>query len=402
MSQGWNARPLSDVAQFINGLWKGETPPFVHIGVIRNTNFTKDGQLDDTDIAYIDVETKKFQKRRLQPGDLILEKSGGGPKQPVGRVVLFDKTEGEFSFSNFTAVIRVKDPKVLDSRFLHRYLHWMYVSGRTEAMQSHSTGIRNLNGDAYKAIEVVYPSLKEQFRIVAILDEAFEGIATAKDRAEKNLRNAREVFSAVVGGLFPASRTEVALVELADSISDGDHAPPPKAEDGVPFITISNIDKATRQIDFSDTFLVPRGYYDGLKSHRRPVAGDVLYTVTGSFGIPVLVTGDQEFCFQRHIGLIRPKQTVDAAWLTYALLSPMAFAQANQRATGTAQRTVSLSVLRDLRLPLLPIEEQRRVAAKIAAIENRTRELEWCLVRKLNALDELKKSLLHQAFSGQL
>jgi type I restriction enzyme S subunit len=116
----------------------------------------------------------------------------------------------------------------------------------------------------------------------------------------------------------------------------------------------------------------------------------------------VLVTGDQEFCFQRHIGLIRPKQTVDAAWLTYALLSPMAFAQANQRATGTAQRTVSLSVLRDLRLPLLPIEQQRRVAAKIAAIENRMRELEWCLVRKLAALDELKQSLLRQAFSGQL
>ena len=128
----------------------------------------------------------------------------------------------------------------------------------------------------------------------------------------------------------------------------------------------------------------------------------MLYTVTGSFGIPVLVTGDREFCFQRHIGLIRPKQTVDAAWLTYALLSPMAFAQANQRATGTAQRTVSLSVLRDLRLPYLPAEEQRKVAEKIAAIESRTRELEACLARKLAALDELKQSLLHQAFSGAL
>jgi len=170
----------------------------------------------------------------------------------------------------------------------------------------------------------------------------------------------------------------------------------------VPFITISNIDKATRQIDFSYTFLVPRSYFDGLKAHRRPVAGDVLYTVTGSFGIPFLVTGEQEFCFQRHIGLIRPKPTVDASWLTYALLSPMAFAQADERATGAAQRTVSLSVLRDLRLPRLPAEEQRRVAAEIATLENRTRKLEDCLARKLVALDELKQSLLHQAFSGAL
>ena len=56
---------------------------------------------DYSDIAYLDVEAKKFEKRRLQYGDVILEKSGGGPKQPVGRVALFDKEEGNFSFSNF-------------------------------------------------------------------------------------------------------------------------------------------------------------------------------------------------------------------------------------------------------------------------------------------------------------
>jgi len=188
--QDWKSKPLGDVTQFINGLWKGEEPPFVHVGVIRNTNFTKEGALDDRDIAYLDVETKKFQKRRLQFGDLILEKSGGGPKQPVGRVVLFDKTEGDFSFSNFTAAIRVLDQSALDPRFLHKYLHWVYVSGRTEALQSHSTGIRNLNGDAYKAIEVAYPSLPEQCRIVAILDEAFDAIATASANTERSLQNA--------------------------------------------------------------------------------------------------------------------------------------------------------------------------------------------------------------------
>ena len=289
----------------------------------------------------------------------------------------------------------------VDHRFLFYFLFTDQFMGAMAALQKGASYPAVTDAEV-RAQSIMFPAICEQRRIVAILDEAVEGIATAKAHAEKNLRNARELFSAALARLFPASRAEVALVELADSISDGDHAPPPKAEDGVPFITISNIDKATRQIDFADTFLVPRGYYDGLKSHRRPVAGDVLYTVTGSFGIPVLVTVDREFCFQRHIGLIRPKQTVDAAWLTYALLSPMAFAQANQRATGTAQRTVSLSVLRDLRLPDLPAEEQRRVAEEIAAIESRARELEACLARKLAALDELKQSLLPQAFSGEL
>ena len=202
MITAWNCQSLGEACQFSNGLWKGEKPPFVHVGVIRNTNFTKDGWLDDSDIAYLDVEAKKLEKRSLQFGDIILEKSGGGPKQPVGRVVLFDKTEGVFSFSNFTAALRVRDPLSLDFKFLHKLLHWIYVSGTTEGMQSHSTGIRNLDGDAYKAIKIKYPPLAEQQRIVAILDEAFDGIATAKANAEKNLQNAHAIFESHLQSVF--------------------------------------------------------------------------------------------------------------------------------------------------------------------------------------------------------
>src|ERR1039458_8035803 len=189
MTTDWKTRTLEEVCQFSNGLWKGEKPPFVNVGVIRNTNFTKEGTLDDSDIAYLDVEAGKLKKRRLQFGDIILEKSGGGPKQPVGRVALFDKEDGEFSFSNFTAALRVLNPRELDFRFLHKFLHWTYLSGITEGMQSHSTGIRNLDGDAYKAIRISLPPLSEQLRIVGVLDEAFEGIATAKTNANRNLQN---------------------------------------------------------------------------------------------------------------------------------------------------------------------------------------------------------------------
>src|SRR6266478_3280759 len=170
----WKIRALEEVCQFSNGLWKGEKPPFVNVGVIRNTNFTKEGTLDDSDIAYLDVEAKKLERRRLQFGDIILEKSGGGPRQAVGRVALFDKEEGNFSFSNFTAALRVLDPDGLDFRFLHKFLHWTYLSGVTEGMQTHSTGIRNLDGDAYKAIKITFPPLPEQRRIVGTLNEAFE------------------------------------------------------------------------------------------------------------------------------------------------------------------------------------------------------------------------------------
>jgi type I restriction enzyme S subunit len=166
----WEEKKLGEVCEFRNGLWTGKKTPFQKVGVIRNANFTKDCFLDYSNIVYIDVEQKQFQTRQLIEGDIILEKSGGGPKQPVGRVVIFDKKDGDFSFSNFTSSIRVKDKNNLDFNFLHRYLFFEYISGATEKMQSHSTGIRNLRFDEYKEIPIPLPPLTEQKVIVQRLD----------------------------------------------------------------------------------------------------------------------------------------------------------------------------------------------------------------------------------------
>jgi type I restriction enzyme S subunit len=131
------------------------------------------------------------------------------------------------------------------------------------------------------------------------------------------------------------------LSDLATDITDGDHMPPPKAESGVPFITIGNIVKASREIDFAGSFTVSRAYFDALKANKKPRPGDILYTVTGSFGIPVRVPEGIEFCFQRHIGLVRPKSEVDSVWLYYLLLSPQVFRQANKGARSCPESSVS-------------------------------------------------------------
>ena len=195
---------------------------------------------------------------------------------------------------------------------------------------------------------------------------------------------------------------EVKLSELAIDITDGDHMPPPKTKEGIPFITISNINKEHHQIDFSETFTVSKEYYQKLKSNRKPIKGDVLYTVTGSYGIPVLVETDREFCFQRHIGLIRPKPSVISKWLFYWILSPEAFKQANDTATGTAQKTVSLSALRNFCIPKMTISDQQTIVTKLDALSNETKRLEAIYQQKLLDLEELKKSVLQKAFNGEL
>jgi type I restriction enzyme S subunit len=163
-SPSWKSNTISALCDLSSGLWKGKKPPYQTVGVIRNTNFNADGTLNDVDIAYLDVEVRQFATRALRFGDTVLEKSGGGPKQPVGRVIQFDKPEGEYSFSNFTACVRSKNSEILSSDYLHRYLHWLHASRVTEKIQSHSTGIRNLNLTAYKALTISYPSINEQTR----------------------------------------------------------------------------------------------------------------------------------------------------------------------------------------------------------------------------------------------
>lgn len=161
-------------------------------------------------------------------------------------------------------------------------------------------------------------------------------------------------------------------VKLADcclSISDGDHQPPPKAVSGVPFVTIANINKSN-QFDFSDTMFVPKDYYDRLDSKRKAQVGDILYSVVGSFGIPVLIKEERPFVFQRHIAILRPNERINPDFLYYTMLSRDFYAKADAAAIGAAQRTVSLTSLRGMEIELPPLKVQETIASKLSVYDN--------------------------------
>jgi type I restriction enzyme S subunit len=309
----------------------------------------------------------------------------------------------EAVFASYLIRLRLIDEKVLPE-FLSLFFQ---TTGYWKSIKDGSTGSAQggFNATKLAALCIPIPPLPEQKRIVAILDEAFEGITAAVANAEKNLANARELFdnylNSVVAEMWDTCEL-VSLSELATDITDGDHLPPPKAVTGIPFITIGNINKETRAIDFTNTFMVPQEYFNGLKPNRKPKKGDVLYTVTGSFGIPVIVQDDFKFCFQRHIGLIRPNAETQSAWLHYLLLSPQVFRQANEGATGTAQKTVSLKVLRSFKVPRVLPPQQRSAVTVLDALAAETRLLEGIYQQKLNNLAELKQAILQKAFAGEL
>ena len=163
---------------------------------------------------------------------------------------------------------------------------------------------------------------------------------------------------------------KVKLKNCCHSISDGDHLPPPKSECGVPFITIANID-ATNHIDFGDTMFVPFDYYDNLNNIRKARCNDILYSVVGSFGKPVLIKDNIPFAFQRHIAILRPNNEIaDSRFLYYIMLTRDFYMQADSIAIGAAQRTISLTALRNMEVELPPMEIQHRIATILSRYDS--------------------------------
>jgi len=407
MNKGWEGKTLEEVCQFSNGLWKGENPPFVNVGVIRNTNFTKEGTLDDSDIAYLDVEAKKLEKRRLQFGDIILEKSGGGPKQPVGRVALFDKEDGDFSFSNFTAALRVIDADRLDFRFLHKFLHWTYLSGVTEGMQSHSTGIRNLDGYAYKAIKISFPPIPEQRRIVGILDETFDDIATAKANAERNLQNAGALFESYLQSIFTQRGPgwiERVLGTIATFRNGINYTKDSKGE-SIKIVGVRNFQKNfSAPLDDLDTVTI-----DGKLSEIDLLKRDDILAVrsNGNIGLigRCLLVGEVADKIS-HSGFtirirLEPGEVLPS-YLCYFLKSASTRKQLTDGGTGTNIKSLNQGMLSAVTIPFPSVSAQKLIVERLESLSEETQGLASLNQQKLAALEALKRSLLHQAFAGKL
>ena len=177
---------IADCGEFIGGLWKGKKEPFIKVRVIRNTNFSMKGNLKlDSEYPELEVEVGQFEKRKLEYGDIIIEKSGGSNTQAVGRVVIFDfKTKELYSFSNFTNRLRVKN-QTINPFYLHLVLNYIYQQGVTFTIQSGMSGLRNLDMNAYKNLKIPLPPLEIQKQIVSECEKVEEQYNTIRMSIEE-------------------------------------------------------------------------------------------------------------------------------------------------------------------------------------------------------------------------
>lgn len=269
------------------------------------------------------------------------------------------------------------------------------------ASKGTGTTFQAITQDIVKNLEIPIPPFDEQRRIVARIEELFSEL----DNSTGTLQKAKSLLGvyrqAVLKDIFASCTKKATIESVCQYVTDGDHMPPPKEENGIPFIMISNI--VNHVIDWASTAFVGRNYFDNIASKRKPQRGDVLYTVTGSFGIPVLVDFDKEFCFQRHIALLRPNDLVEQKFLYYTLMEPDVYRQASKLATGTAQKTVGLGVLRKINIPFINGREKQ--AEVISQIESRLSicdSIEHTVNSALQKAEAMRQSILRQAFEGRL
>jgi type I restriction enzyme S subunit len=228
-----------------------------------------------------------------------------------------------------------------------------------------------------------------------------DGKKTRKPVRPKNMALVTELIEEEKASILIAKNWIVTkLGYISKNIIDGNHRTPAKTENGIPFITISNI--KNNKVNFNKTFYVSDDYFSGLPKYKKPIYGDVLYTVTGSFGIPVRVNYHKNFCFQRHIGLIRPLSIMDSKWLFWLLKTHLIYNQAVKAATGVAQKTVGITSLRNFVIPLCSPQEQAKIVKEVESRLFICDKFAIIMQKNLRKAQSLRQSILNKAFEGGL
>lgn len=286
-----------------------------------------------------------------------------------------------------TGYFVLRPKPILDHRFMYYWLFAEEFMGQMEALQK---------GASYPAVtdkevrdqSIPFPPLPEQQRIVAILDEAFDGIATAKANAEKNLQNARAIFESHLELVFTQRGdgwVQTALENCCEQIFAGGD---------VPKDCLSQERTAKCNVPIFSNGIKDDGLY-GFTAVARVTKPSITVSARGTIGFSVIRT-EPYLPVVRLIVLIPDARLLNLSFLYYRVLG-MNFVN-----TGTSipQLTVPNIKGRTLYLPSLP--QQKVIVAKLDSLQEEVQRLESIYQQKLSALDELKKSLLHRAFSGAL
>jgi len=396
MKAGWQTKTIGDVCEVVNGgtpqtgtkeYWDGKlfwiTP--AEMGKRESPYVSK------TERRLTENGLKNSSAKLLPPKSVILSS-----RAPIGHLVI--NTEPMATNQGCKGLI----PR---DGLHYKYLFY-YLSSTVDLLNDLGSGatFKELSGGKLKEVAIPVASLPEQHRIVKILDNSFDGIATAKSNAKKNLRNAKALFESHLESVFSQRGEGWVDTTINQCIRFIDYRgkTPVKTESGVRLITAKNVKMGYLQ-DSPMEFIAPENY-NGWMTRGIPRMGDVLFTTEAPLANVAQLNTNEKVAFAQRVIIMQPDASkLDSTFLKYLLLSQPAQQLIRAQGTGATVQGIKASLLKLIEISFpKSITEQKQIVLKLDFLNEETQRLESIYQQKLATLDDLKKSLLHQAFSGAL
>jgi type I restriction enzyme S subunit len=387
MKQGWEIKKLGQVCDFQNGFaFKSNTYKETGLPILRITNI-QNQSLEINELVYFDAKDYKenFDRFKVVKDDLVVAMSGA--------------TTGKLGINTTDKVFYLNQRvgKFIPKKEILKPFLYYFLSTKVEESLRIAAGAAqpNLSTEQINNFEIPLPPLPEQQRIVAILNEAFAAIAKAKANAEQNLKNAKELFESYLQGVFENSDWEMkTLGEIGDPKMCKrilKHQTNTTGE--IPFYKIGTFGKTP------DAFISKEIYDEYRTKYSFPKKGDILISASGTIGRRVRYDGEPAFFQDSNIVWIdnNEKQVLnDYLYVFYEFCDW-------QPSKGATISRLYNSNLTSIKI-IFPksLEEQKTILKKINAVSAETKKLESIYQQKINDLEELKKSVLQKAFSGEL
>lgn len=385
----------------ISGEWGSDPTPENSVKVLRTTNFTNYGQVSWEKVVERAIDPKKVARKHLKWGDIIIEKSGGSPSQPVGRVIFFDlESEEKILTNNFTALLR-PDPNKVCPKYLFYRLLLAHRFGLTLRYQNKTTGIINLSLDDYLKEKIELPSRADQQKVAVLFSSLQTLLAQRKESLELLDRFVKSTFKEMFGGYQGKNIFKLHfLAEINSGLTKGKNYAEKETE-FVPYMRVANVQDG--HIDLTEIKEI-----EATKSEIERFTlktDDLLLTEGGDpdkLGRGALWKGQIPNCiFQNHIFRVRvfDSKQLNPTFLSYQTSSNYGkayFLKMAKQTTGIA--SINSTQLKNFPVFIPPSDLQlqfAQIVEKVGAIKTQ-------YIGSLRELENLYGSLCQKAFKGEL
>lgn len=357
------------------------------VSFIPMTKVGEHGEFDASEIKNYSEVKKGFTN--FQNGDILFAKIT--PCMENGKGAIAHNMKNGIGFGSTEFHVLRPDTDKITSEWLYYLTTWKAFRKEAERNMTGSAGQKRVPKTFLENYVVNLPDIDTQKSKNKILRKVDDLIFLRKQQLAKldELIKARfvEMFGDISNG------RKVPMQDVCKIITDGTHQPPKFVLSGIPFLFVSNI--VTNEIHYdAEKFISEETYNELIK--RTPIeVGDVLLSTVGSYGHPAVVKENKPFCFQRHIAYLKPNNSVvNSEYLRCAILSTDLQRQIDESVKGIAQKTLNLSEIRKLRLPLPSLSLQNQFAAFVERVDQQKQTVQ----QSLDKLELMKKALMQEYF----